>query len=136
VHSSLNPKLLNHPGIKVPCKVLNLTREGKLSVIDVGVYCAILSDCNTETGRWLGNASRLSTIAPSVNSSTRRNYQRSLLNLENIGLIRTFEKVEGSNIPWKVLIEGYTPSAGEHAGKRLNAAASLDWENPLFERVE
>jgi hypothetical protein len=107
-------------------------RRGELSYLDVGVFCALLRNCCRETGRWSGNAGELASAAPKVNPSTRRNIQKSLVDLRANGFIRIFNKINGSNKPYEVLIHNYVPAAGINAGKRLDACASSDWKHPKF----
>jgi hypothetical protein len=108
-------------------------RLGKLSYLDLGVYCALLRACDQETGRWLGNAGHLAHAAPKGNPSTRRNIQRALVDLQKIKFIRIFDKVTGSHTPYRVLINKFSPLLGPHTGQRLNAWTSPDWEHLTFD---
>jgi hypothetical protein len=122
-----------HPDVILKDGIWEHVRLGKLSYLDLGVYCALLRNCCPETGRWLGNAGDLAHLAPKANPSTRRNIQRSLIDLEKIKFIRIFDKITGSSKPYRILINKYEPTIGIHSGKRLDAWASPDWEHPKFE---
>jgi hypothetical protein len=122
-----------HPDVTLKNRIWEHVQLGELSYLDLGVYCALLRNCSPESGRWLGNAGDLAHFAPKANPSTRRNIQRSLRDLQKIKLIRIFDKIAGSNKPYRILINDHEPAIGINSGKRLNAWASPDWEHPKFE---
>jgi hypothetical protein len=91
---------------------------------------ARLFNADPETGIWWGTPAYLSlTFGPSMAEGTARG---AMSGLESKGMIRSFA-TPGRRGNHPVLIHGYEPSAGRYRGLRLDAQATTDWRNPVYE---
>jgi len=104
--------------------------RGTLGLEDLGAYYLIHAQADFEKGLWWGSAPKLHSTAPKGRSL--RDVQRILQHLNEIGFLKAFRRLgERGNYP--VLINKYEPLIGAHRGQRLNAAATIDWQNPVWE---
>jgi hypothetical protein len=106
--------------------------SGRIGFFEAGAYLAIHLQADFRTGVWIGSAPRLLATAP--RGASLRSVQRALERLVEIQFLRVFHTL-GSRGNYRVLIHKYEPQFGALRGKRLNAFASVNWRNPVYELV-
>lgn len=105
---------------------------GRLSLFELGVYTVVLLQANPATGVWFGSAARVAASVP--RNTHRRAVQRALARLAAIGFLRIFRR-PGASGNYAVLVDKYEITIGPQAGRRVNAAASRDWRQVVYEPV-
>lgn len=111
--------------------ILDHVERGELCFGEFSALLLLMILADYQTGIAWGCALRLSSICGQGDLSPR--YARKLLeNLEKKGFIKRFATRRGhGNYP--ILIHHYECSDGAKKGLRLNATASTNWKNPIYE---
>ena len=104
-------------------------RDGRLTHLAALAYIYMASQADTRDGVWIGSAGALAGELCIRERTARDVIER----LSRLQYIRRFP-VPGRHICYPVLINKYLVTDGEHAGHRLNAAASQSWNQLVFDK--
>jgi hypothetical protein len=105
--------------------------EGRITSTEAFLYMAIIAHAKPDTGIWTGSSGLLASLY----GFSPRTARDLLEKLESKGYIKRFPK-PGSHSNYPVLINKYECSDGAAKGWRLNATATIDCEDPVYEPCE
>jgi hypothetical protein len=108
--------------------LLEHVMNGSMSLIEMGLYVAVLVNADPASGIWRGSGELLGTW---LNLSPRTSRDQ-LARLEVKGYIKRFV-VPGRAKPYPILVHNYECSAGAMKGLRLNARKSTSYTAPVYE---
>src|SRR5712692_4918497 len=107
-------------------------QAGRLTLLEYGAYDLMILLADKCTGIWMGSAKALAANC-GAGDLTERQARHMLESLEKKGYIRRFP-TRRSHGNYTILINKYLVRCGALSGMRLNAAASDDWRNPVYEK--
>jgi hypothetical protein len=109
----------------------NLIEDGTITLNMWCVYMIVLRQCDFETGIWRGTAYKIhAALGGQMHLRTVQNTFKALC---DAGYLRSFHvRNERGNYP--VLIDRYPVRFGKHKGYRVNAAATVDPNAPVYQR--
>lgn len=112
--------------------ILEHIQEGKITLAEHGAHDVIGLLADKRTGIWFGSARAFAANCGAGDVSERQ--ARHLLeSLEVKGYIKRFPRRRAhGNYP--ILINKYEVTFGAYTGMRLNASATIDWHNPIYEK--
>jgi hypothetical protein len=105
--------------------------DGRLTMREHSAYAMMIKMADRKTGIWIGSAKHLSSLYGAGDVDER--LARYLLeSLERKGYIKRFLRPrQRGNYP--ILVDKFECSDGAHKGLRLNAAATADWRDPVYD---
>jgi len=123
--------MANEGFIQVRRGLFDHLRDGRLTLLEAGAFCAILLLADKATGIWIGSARALAAICGAGDLSDRQ--ARHLLeSLSDKGYIRRFPK-RRSHANYPILVNRYLVTFGAYSGMLLNASETTDWRKPVYE---
>lgn len=126
------PDVRMTPHIRIREGLWGHIAEGKFTMSDYCVYSTLLRHAKWGTGICITSAG---SIAGNWGGQLKKNtVQVSLRRLREEGYIK-YPKGVGSTGVYPVLIDKYEPQIGACKGWSLNAEASEDYENPVYEYI-
>ncbi len=111
--------------------ILEHLRSGKITKEEYTIFDILVKLADPSTGGWIGSAK---AIAGNFNFSMRIT-RRTLETLERKGYIKRFTK-PGKHTNYPILINKYDVTQGSKQGTRLNAAATIDYDYPVYESCQ
>jgi hypothetical protein len=106
-------------------------RDGRLTLLELSALCVILLLADKATGIWIGSARALAANC-GAGDITDRQARHLLESLEKKGYIRRFPR-RRSHANYPILVNRYLVTFGAYSGMTLNAAATDDWRQPVYE---
>jgi hypothetical protein len=125
-----NVKQSDNLFIPIPGRIFNDFETGKMTLNMWGVYSVILRQLNFDTGIWRGTAYKI--CAAWGDRIPLRTIQENLRNLCDAHYVKSFH-VQGQRGGYVIAVEGYRIRFGTKEGHILNAMATTDPNNPVYE---
>jgi len=107
--------------------------DGRLSTMEFTALALMVLRADPATGVWRGCASYLALLTN--RSTSERAVQRALEGLEKKGYVKRFVP-PGRCGNYPILLHGHEVAEGPRRGTRLNAVATSDWKNPVYESAQ
>ena len=111
--------------------VLDHLRDGRLTLQQFGAFDALVLLADKASGIWNGSARALAAQCGAGDVSDRQ--ARHLLESIEAGRYIKRFPTPRSHRNYPILIDKFLITFGAHRGKRLNASATSDWRNPVYE---
>ena len=111
--------------------VIDHLRDGRLTLLELGAHDVLLLLADKASGMWIGSAKALAANC-GAGDITDRQARHLLESLEKKGYIRRFPK-RRSHANYPILINRYLITFGANIGSMLNASATTDWRNPVYQ---
>ena len=114
--------------------ILGHLQDGRITLLEEGAHDVISMRADKATGIWRGSARAFAANCGAGDVSERQ--ARNLLeSLETKKYIRRFA-TKGKRGNYPILVNKYEVTFGARSGMRLNAEASDDWRNPVYESCQ
>ncbi len=113
-------------------EIVEHLQDGRLTLLEYGAYDLMILLADKRSGVWRGSAKALAANCGAGDVSDRQ-ARHILEQLEKKRYIRRFPTPR-SHRNYPILINKYLVRFGALSGMRLNAWASEDWRNPVYEK--
>ena len=111
--------------------ILEHLRSGSVTKDEYTIFDILVKIADPGTGIWIGSAK---AIAGNFNFSVRQS-RKVLEGLERKGYVKRFTK-PGKHTNYPILINKYEVTQGSKQGTRLNAAATIDYDYPVYDSCQ